>query len=78
MFTLATDVGIIDLLAEVAGIGTFADAYAASIEVEAFGRLFRALNLRALIQAKKAAGRPKDLLVLPELEGLLEAEQDEQ
>lgn len=27
--------------------------------------------------AKRAAGRPKDLLILPELEGLLEASQDE-
>jgi hypothetical protein len=35
------------------------------------------LNLQALVQAKKAAGRPKDLLMLPELEGLLEASQEE-
>jgi hypothetical protein len=31
--------------------------------------------LPALIRAKRAAGRPKDLQVLPELEGLLEAEE---
>lgn len=43
---------------------------AASVEVDAFDRRVRALDLRALILAKKAAGRPKDLLVLPELEGL--------
>ena len=29
-----------------------------------------------LITAKRAAGRPKDLLVLPELESLLDAEND--
>jgi hypothetical protein len=51
--------------------------FAASIEVEAFERRIRALNLQALIQSKRAAGRPKDLLVLPELEGLLEAGQEE-
>lgn len=77
MFTLTTDLGIIDLLAEVAGIGSYAEAQAASVEVEAFGRRLRALDLPALIRAKKAAGRPKDLLILPELEGLLEASKDE-
>ena len=32
----------------------------------------RVLTLDALIVAKRAAGRPKDLLVLPELEALRE------
>lgn len=77
MFRLNTDLGVIDLLAEVCGIGTYGDVYGSSVEVEAFGRRIRALELRALIQAKKAAGRTKDLLMLPELEGLLEAEHDE-
>ena len=54
-----------------------ADVRAASVEVEAFDRLVRALDLPALIRAKKAAGRTKDLLILPELEGLMEAGQDE-
>ncbi|MCC6392139.1 MAG: nucleotidyltransferase [Bryobacterales bacterium] len=77
VFRLTTDLGIIDLLAEVSGVGTYAEACAASVEVDAFGRRLRALDLRTLIQAKKAAGRQKDLLTLPELEGLLEAEQNE-
>lgn len=77
LFTLTTDLGIIDLLAEVSGVGTFEEACASSVEVEAFGRRLRALDLPALICAKKAAGRPKDLLMLPELEGLLEASRDE-
>ena len=77
VFMLTTDLGSIDLLAEVAGIGAYAEAYTASVEVNAFDRRVRALDLRALIEAKKAAGRKKDLLILPELEGLLEAQQDE-
>jgi hypothetical protein len=32
------------------------------------------IDLRSLIQAKRAAGREKDLRALPELEGLLDAE----
>lgn len=76
-FTLATDLGIVDILAEVSGIGTYADVRAASVEVDAFCRRLWTLDLRALIRAKKAAGRPKDMLILPELEGLLEASQDD-
>jgi hypothetical protein len=45
--------------------------------VQAFDREVWTLDLPALIRAKRAAGRTKDLKVLPELEGLLEAgEQD--
>lgn len=77
MFTLTTDLGIVYLLAEVSRIGGYADARAASVVVDAFGRQLCALDLQSLIRAKKAAGRPKDLLILPELEGLLEAAQDE-
>ena len=76
-FTLNTDLGILELLAEVSGIGSYAEVRAASVEVDAFDRRVRALDLRALILAKKAPGRPKDLLILPELEGLLEAIHDE-
>ncbi len=47
--------------------------------MEAFGRQISVLNLPALIQTKRAAGRPKDILALPELESLLEAfDQNEQ
>jgi hypothetical protein len=39
----------------------------------AFDREVWTLDLPGLIRAKRAAGRPKDLLVLPELESLLDA-----
>jgi predicted nucleotidyltransferase len=75
VFTLDTDLGKIDLLAEVAGLGTFDEMTAGSIVAEAFGRQVRTLDLKSLIKAKRAAGRDKDLMVLPELESLLEAEE---
>jgi len=37
-----------------------------------FGMEFQILSLEGLIRAKKAAGRRRDLEVLPELEGLLD------
>jgi predicted nucleotidyltransferase len=75
-FTLTTDLGDIDLLGEVTGIGGYAEALAGSEEVELFGASFRVLTLDALIASKRAAGRPKDLMVLPELEALREATEE--
>jgi len=73
VFTLRTDIGEIDLLAEVAGLGAYDDVRARSIMVEAFDRRIATLDLRGLIQAKRAAGRGKDLSALPELESLLDS-----
>ena len=75
-FTLTTDLGDIDLFGEVAGIGDYAAALAASQPVELFGNSFDVLTLDALIISKRAAGRPKDFQVLPELEALREAIED--
>jgi predicted nucleotidyltransferase len=75
VFTLTTDLGAVDLLAEVAGLGSFDEVRAGSVSVDAFGRRVRTLDLKSLIQAKRAAGREKDLRALPELESLLEAEE---
>lgn len=71
-FTLITDLGEIDLLGEVSGIGGFDEALAASITISLYGQEIHVLSLEGLIQSKRAAGRPKDLLVLPELQALRE------
>lgn len=72
VFTLQTDIGEIDLLAEVTGLGGFEDVKRHSVTVEVFERQIETLDLPGLIQAKRAAGREKDLSGLPELESLLE------
>lgn len=71
-FTLITDIGEIDLLGEIAGVGTFEDAFENSIVVKLYDCDVHVLSLEDLIKAKRAAGRTKDLLVLPELEALQE------
>lgn len=71
VLTLMTDAGAFDMLAEVAGVGPFEAVRAASSRFEVAGLPVHILNLDALIAAKRAAGRPKDLVVLPELEALL-------
>jgi hypothetical protein len=74
-FTLTTALGDLDLLGEVVGGGGYGQLLSHSSEIEAFGVTFRCVNLRTLIQLKRAAGRPKDLESLAELETLLEEEQ---
>lgn len=77
IFTLSTDLGEIDLLAEVSGLGGFEEVKKNSVLVQAFDRNVWTLDLPGLIRAKRAAGQEKDLRSLPELESLLEAEEPE-
>ena len=76
IFTLRTDVGRIDLLAEVSGLGPYDEVATHAVEVEAFGRRVRTLDLKSLIKSKRAANREKDQGVLREMESLLEAESE--
>ena len=69
-FTLVTAVGDIDLLGEIPGGGTYEDLAAGAIELQIFGIRCLCLSLAQLIRAKRAAGRPKDLEALAELEAI--------
>jgi len=71
-FTLATRLGDIDLLAEIAGGGTYSTLLPTTTLLDAFGRRVRCLDLPKLIEVKRAAGRPKDFEAIAELEVLLE------
>jgi hypothetical protein len=71
-FTLATDLGDLDLMGEVAGLGPYRAVRAASETMVVYGRDCQVLSLDGLIQAKKAAGRPRDLAAVTELEALRE------
>ena len=73
-FTLSTDLGAVDLLGEVQGLGDYTAVAAASGPMDLFGRQFKVLLLQGLIRSKRSAGRPRDLAILPELEALLEIE----
>lgn len=71
-FTLTTTIGDIDLLGEVTGGGGYDQVAAHSDEIDAFGFATRIISLPWLIHVKRAAGRPKDLEVIAELEALEE------
>ena len=71
ILTLTTSQGFIDVLDTVKGVGGYEECRDRSVQVEAFDVTFRVLDLPALIDAKRATGRPKDIDQLPELEALL-------
>ena len=71
-FTLTTTAGDIDLLGEITGGGTFNDLVADTEIIEVFGVKCLCLSLERLIAVKRAAGRPKDLEMIAELEAIAE------
>jgi len=69
-FTLTTDIGAIDLLGEITGGGGYEALLSHSVEIEVFGLTMRCLGLEKLIEVKRAAGRPRDLEAIAELEAI--------
>jgi hypothetical protein len=70
-FRLTTELGDSDLLGEITGGGGYASLAPHALEIELFGFRWR-VDLAKLIEVKRAAGRPKDLEVIAELEALRE------
>ncbi len=76
-FTLNTTAGPIDLFGEIVGGGGYDELLPHSAVVRAFDCDFRLLDLPWLITVKRAAGRPKDLEVIAELEAIQEEIRDQ-
>lgn len=69
-FTLVTLAGDLDLLGEATGGGTYEALLPHSEVRDIAGLECRFVNLQTLIRLKRAAGRPKDLERIAELEAL--------
>jgi hypothetical protein len=69
-FTFTTEVGSIDLLGEVRGVGFYQAVVEEAIPYELFGYSFPVIEINKLILAKRTAGRAKDLIALHELEAI--------
>ncbi len=61
---LKTDLGILDCLGEVLGVGNFDEAARHSVEVELPSGKCRVLDIDALIQAKEAMNRDHDRITV--------------
>ena len=71
-FTLTTTAGDVDLIGEIKGVGQFKDLVKNAQKIKVFGVICHVISLDDLIQAKKAAGRGKDLIMVKELEAIAE------
>jgi predicted nucleotidyltransferase len=68
---LETDLGIVDIVSIVTGVGEFSVVAADAEVIELFGYRVKIMSTQHLIASKKALGRPKDILVVQEIEEIL-------
>lgn len=70
-FTLEIEDEGLDLLGTMSGLGGFDQIVDRVEEIDVAGQRVKVLRLSDLIKTKRAAGRPKDIAVLPILEATL-------
>jgi hypothetical protein len=64
---LSTDLGTLDCLGYIHGIGDFAQVLKASRKIETDGLILNILTIDALIEAKEAMRRPQDIQAVTQL-----------
>jgi predicted nucleotidyltransferase len=67
---LQTDMGVIDIISSVLGVGDYARLRSQAEELEVDGQRYQVISLDDLIAAKEAMGREKDLLTAKELRAI--------
>jgi hypothetical protein len=77
-FALTTSAGYVDLLGYLIGGGSYEELLPNATQIEAFGFRCDCLTVQQLIWATRAAGNPKDLQTLAELEVIEEETADGQ
>jgi predicted nucleotidyltransferase len=76
-FTLEIGDESFDLLGVMSAIGGYEDVVGQALDLELDGHRVKVLSLEQLIATKTAAGRPKDLAVIPVLRATLELQQNQ-
>jgi hypothetical protein len=71
-FTLETDLGDLDLLGYIDGVGGYSNVVVGAAPTPLFDVEYLVASVDVLIRSKRAAGRSKDLQALPELEAIKE------
>jgi hypothetical protein len=67
---LQTDLGALDVLSSILGVGDFERLSSQAESLEVDGRTYRVMSLDDLIQAKEVLGREKDLLAVKVLRAI--------
>lgn len=65
-----TDLGVVDIVAHIEGIGDYYDVLKNSEEIEIYESKCRLISLEDLILSKKKLGRHRDLVTVMELEAI--------
>ena len=73
---LQTDLGALDLLGAITGVGDFEAVRQRAVEVDLLGHRVRVIGLDDLILAKETLARPKDRMVALELRALRDRKGD--
>lgn len=76
-FTLVTDLGDVDFLGEIQGMGFYEQLSKLVVEKSTFGYQIQVLSIDGLLQAKRLAGRAKDQAHILELEEIKKLQQSE-
>jgi hypothetical protein len=69
---LSTDLGQVDILSEITGVGSYEEVASHTITVDLAGTECQILDLDTLIRAKRALNLPKDRQAIIELEAIRE------
>lgn len=67
---LETDLGVLDVIGKIDGVGSFEQVAENAIEIEIYGKKCRVISINDLVASKKSIGRDKDLAVVRELEAI--------
>lgn len=74
---LQTDLGPLDVLGSITGLGGFDEIFDNAVQFNLFGREVRVMSINDLIKAKEALGRPKDVLMAQELRAIVASRKPE-
>ena len=74
---LDTDIGQLDCLSSIDGIGSYQEVKKASISIEAEGLQIRVLSIEGLIESKKTLNRPRDEQAIIQLEAIKKIQEQE-
>ncbi len=67
---LTTDLGLLDVIHHIEGIGGYYDVLRNCEEIAMYGGQCRLISLEDLIRSKKSLGRHRDLTIIQELEAI--------
>jgi len=70
--SISTDIGVLDCLGSIAGLGDYDAVLESSVQIELDVGTCRVLTVDSLIKSKRAMGRPRDIEAVMQLEAIKE------